>query len=57
MSEEAKKDEGIAGTTEQESSASAVPDSKLDGVVAGRANHKDFAIVKLEDKSSPKLYE
>jgi hypothetical protein len=33
-----------------------VPDSKLDGVVAGRTNHEDFAIVQHLDKSSPKLY-
>jgi type VI protein secretion system component Hcp len=51
MNEETKKDEGNVDTTRQETSASAVPDSKLDGVVGG------LPIVKYIDKSSPKLHE
>jgi type VI protein secretion system component Hcp len=61
MSEETKKDEGIAGTTGQEPSASPVPDSKLDEVVGGkttqRIQHGDFQITRFVDQSSPKLYE
>ena len=52
MSEETKKDEGIAGTSGQEPSASPVPDSKLDEVVGGktqRTQHQDFQFVKYVD--------
>ena len=54
MNEETKKkDEGNVDTTRQETSASAVPDSKLDGVVGGRVPVQDIPIVKYIDKSSP----
>ncbi|MGA8308576.1 MAG: hypothetical protein WB755_00985 [Terriglobales bacterium] len=57
MGEETKKDEGIVETTGQESSASAVPDSKLDGVAGGKVDLQPFNITRKIDKNSAKLYE
>jgi type VI protein secretion system component Hcp len=51
MDEETKKDEEKLATTDQESSASGLPDSKLDGVAGG-----EFTITSKIDKSSPKLF-
>jgi len=60
MSEEIKKDQGIAGTTGQEPSASPVPDSKLDEVVGGKVQRiqtQDPHFLKYRDQTSSQLYE
>jgi len=53
--EKTKKDEGNVGTTRQETSASALPDSNLEGVVGG-APHSEISITKQTDASSAKQY-
>jgi len=59
MNEETKKDEERVGTTEQESAASALPDSNLDGVVGSgdaKVIVREITVTKKTDTSSPILF-